>query len=234
VITAPATTPNVERGVVALRRRIFSGELAPGRPLPEVALAAELEVSRNTLREILLVLASQGLVRHAPNKSASVVQLGVRDARDIYLVRKLIETAAIERAATDPNPNLEPLSDALDRLQAATDARDLELLVETDLAFHRCLAAQLGSDRLSGLFHTIETQLRLAFSIVAFADREYEHPEPVVAEHRQLYDLVRRGHVDRAKQALLEHLTKYESRLVAVLVEHESRQDQSAERSGRP
>ena len=225
MISAPATTPNVERGVVALRRRILSGELAPGLPLREVALAAELEVSRNTLREILLVLGSQGLVRHAPNKSASVVRLGVRDARDIYCVRKLIETAAIERAAADPNPNLAPLSDALERLQSATDARDLALLVETDLAFHRCLAALLGSDRLSELFQTIETQLRLAFSIVAFADREYEHPEPLVAEHRQLYDLVRRGHVDRAKQALLEHLTKYESRLVAVLVEHESQQD---------
>jgi hypothetical protein len=30
--------------------------------------------------------------------------------------------------------------------------------------------------------------------------------------------------VDRAKQALLEHLTKYESRLVAVLVEQESKE----------
>ena len=143
--------------------------------------------------------APRGSCRHAPNKSASVVRLGVRDARDIYCVRKLIETAAIERAAADPNPNLAPLSDALERLQSATDARDLALLVETDLAFHRCLAALLGSDRLSELFQTIETQLRLAFSIVAFADREYEHPEPLVAEHRQLYDLVRRGHVDRAK-----------------------------------
>jgi DNA-binding GntR family transcriptional regulator len=227
VIASSATTPNVERGVVALRRRILSGELAPGRPLREVALAGELEVSRNTLREILLVLGSEGLVRHAPNRSASVVELGVRDARDIYLVRRLVEVAAIERAASDPKPNLQPLSDALERLEGAARARDLERLVDTDLAFHRSLAALLGSERLSALFHAIETQLRLAFSIVAFADREYEQPEPLVAEHRHLYDLARRGHVDRAKQALVEHLATYESRLVTVLVEHEAGQEET-------
>jgi DNA-binding GntR family transcriptional regulator len=227
VIASSATTPNVERGVVALRQRILSGELAPGLPLREVALAGELEVSRNTLREILLVLGSEGLVRHAPNRSASVVELGVRDARDIYLVRRLVEVAAIERAASDPAPNLQPLSDALERLEDAARARDPERLVDTDLAFHRSLAAVLGSDRLSALFRAIETQLRLAFSIVAFADREYEHPDPLVAEHRHLYDLARRGHVERAKQALVEHLATYESRLVTVLVEHESSQEAS-------
>jgi DNA-binding GntR family transcriptional regulator len=222
VITAAHPESNLGRGVSALRRRILAGEVRPGRPLREVALAAELGVSRNTLREILLVLASEGLVQHVPHHGARVVQLGVRDARDIYLVRQLVESAAIEHAASRPAEASEYLSPALGRLEDAAAAHDLDQLVETDLGFHRSLAAVLESDRLAALFRTIETQLRLAFSIVAFADREYEEPEPLVQEHRELHELIVAGQAERAKEALRAHLSKYETRLVAVLREQDS------------
>jgi DNA-binding GntR family transcriptional regulator len=116
----------------------------------------------------------------------------------------------------------EHLSAAVERLEGAAAAYDLDRLVEADLGFHRSLAAMLESDRLAALFRTIETQLRLAFSIVAFADREYERPEPLVEEHHRLQTLITGGDVDRAKGALLEHLAKYEARLIAVLREHEA------------
>jgi DNA-binding GntR family transcriptional regulator len=163
VISATHSESNVGRGVSALRRRILAGEVRPGWPLREVALAAELGVSRNTLREVLLVLASEGLVQHVPHHGARVVPLGVRDARDIYLVRQLIESAAVERAATRPQEASEYLSAAVGRLEAAAAAHDLDQLVEADLGFHRSLAAVLESDRLSAVFRRIETQLLLAF-----------------------------------------------------------------------
>jgi DNA-binding GntR family transcriptional regulator len=217
-----ATESNVGRGVAALRGRILAGEVRPGGPLREVSLAAELGVSRNTLREILLVLASEGLVQHVPHHGARVVQLGVRDARDIYLVRQVIESAAIERAAARPLEAAEYLSAAVARLEDAAAAHDLDKLVEADLGFHRSVAAVLESDRLLALFRTIEAQLRLAFSIVAFVDQEYERPEPLVDEHRELQELITGGDAVRAKEALLEHLAKYETRLIAVLRDQEA------------
>jgi DNA-binding GntR family transcriptional regulator len=222
MISAAGAESNVGRGVATLRRRILAGEPRPGRPLREVSLAAELGVSRNTLREILLVLASEGLVEHVPHHGARVVQLGVRDARDIYLVRRVIESAAIERAASRPLEVTEYLSAAIDRLEGAAAAHDLDLLVDADLGFHRSLAAVLESDRLARVFSTIETQLRLAFSIVAFADREYEQAEPLVEEHRELQELIIAGDVGRAKDALHQHLAKYETRLISVLREDEA------------
>ncbi len=222
MISAAHSESNVGRGASALRRRILTGEVKPGRPLREVSLAADLGVSRNTLREILLVLASEGLVQQVPHHGARVAQLGVRDARDIYRVRRVIESAAIERAASRPLEASEYLSAAVRRLEDAAAAHDLDHLVEADLGFHRSLAAVLESDRLSALFRTIEAQLRLAFSIVAFADREYEQPEPLVEEHRGLHGLIVAGDVNEAKEALRTHLMKYETRLVAVLREQES------------
>ena len=40
-------------------------------------------------------------------------------------------------------------------------------------------------------------------------------------EHRRLQKVITGGDVDRAKEALLEHLAKYETRLIAVLREQE-------------
>jgi DNA-binding GntR family transcriptional regulator len=222
VISAAHSESNVGRGVSALRRRILAGEVLPGRPLREVALAAELGVSRNTLREILLVLASEGLVQHVPHHGARVVQLGVRDARDMYLVRHVIECAAVERAASRPLEASEYLTAAVERLEDAAAAHDLDRLVEADMGFHRSLVAVLDSDRLSAVFRTIEAQLRLAFSIVAFVDREYEQPEPLVEEHRRLQELIAAGDVTGAKDALRDHLARYETRLISVLREHEA------------
>jgi DNA-binding GntR family transcriptional regulator len=133
----------------------------------------------------------------------------------------VIESAAVERAASRPAEAAEYLAPAVERLERAAEAHDLDELVEADLGFHRALASVLESDRLSALFRTIETQLRLAFSIVAFADREYERPEPLVDEHRQLYELIAGGDLDHAKAALVAHLAKYETRLIAVLHEQE-------------
>ena len=58
----------------ALRDRILAGELRPGRPLREIALAASLDVSRNSLREGLRLLSAEGLITQIPNKGAAVGQ----------------------------------------------------------------------------------------------------------------------------------------------------------------
>ncbi|MDX6534366.1 MAG: hypothetical protein QOJ13_3341 [Gaiellales bacterium] len=215
-----------------LRKRILTGAIRPGSPLREVALARELGISRNTFREAIQALVFDGLVRHAPNRGATVARLGVDDAHDIYTVRRTLELAALERAVASRPADLRPLGDALGELERAAADHDWERLVEADLCFHRRLVDVLGSARLSGFFRTVETQIRLAFSIVAYADREYEHPAPLIEEHRDLFDVILRGQLDVARPMLIEHLAKYERRLVAVLADHEGRQAAEASDAG--
>src|SRR6266566_4908415 len=62
-----------------LRERIVEGELPPGTPLRDVALSAELGVSRNTLREALLALHEEGLVVQQLHKGTTVRTLSAAD-----------------------------------------------------------------------------------------------------------------------------------------------------------
>jgi DNA-binding GntR family transcriptional regulator len=217
-ISSPAdSTPDHVAG--ALRRRILTGELVPGTPLREVAVAREYGISRNTFRETIRLLVFDGLVQHLPNRGATVARIGAADGRDIYAVRSVLETAAVERAVRCRPADLTMLGAALADLEKAAASRNLERLVETDLNFHRRLVDVLGSDRMSAWFTTIMSQLRLAMCIVAYVDNEYDDPAPLVEEHRRLFDAIVGADPTLATSLLAAHLEKYGSRCVAVLRE---------------
>ncbi len=219
-----ARSSAVEQLADALRERILRGELASGAPLREAAVAAASGVSRNTVREVLLLLTSEGLVQHEPHRGAFVARLTATDIRDLYTVRRVLEFAAIDAAAVDPAPDLTPLRGALDSLAAAAAAGDWLALVEADLQFHARVVDLQHSARLSRSFGAIEAELRLGFAIVAFVDREFVEPQALVDEHRRLLDLIAARRADDAKALLEEHLVGYRERLVEVIAKESSRE----------
>ncbi|MGH3317393.1 MAG: GntR family transcriptional regulator, partial [Nocardioidaceae bacterium] len=86
-------TSTVERVTDELRRALFEGELAPGMPLREVALADQIGVSRSTIREALSVLVAEGLVTRVPNRGVAVTTLSREDVRDVLRARAALEAA---------------------------------------------------------------------------------------------------------------------------------------------
>lgn len=52
----------------ALRQKIIAGELLPGARLSERELTSQLDISRNTLREVFRLLTQEGLLRYQPNR----------------------------------------------------------------------------------------------------------------------------------------------------------------------
>jgi DNA-binding GntR family transcriptional regulator len=93
----PVTLP--AKAVDALRQMILDGELAPGARLSERALGERLGVSRTPLREALRMLASEGLVRHEPNRGAVVAPLDRADIEATFELLAALEGLAGELAA---------------------------------------------------------------------------------------------------------------------------------------
>ena len=81
-----------------LRNDITGGALPPGQRLSETRLAADLGVSRNTLREVFRLLTREGLLRHEPNRGVFVAVPSMASIVDIYRVRRLIEVPALAHA----------------------------------------------------------------------------------------------------------------------------------------
>jgi DNA-binding GntR family transcriptional regulator len=201
----------------AIREQVLRGAIPPGTPLREAQLVASAGVSRTTAREALRLLVFQGLVQHSPHRGAIVRQLSAADVRDIYRVRRVIESAAIDAARASSAERQAALTTALDDLERAAGAREWAGLVEADLAFHRALVGLLMSERLDRMQRSLELELRLAFSITAFVDREFEDPAPIVEDHRLILRYLRDGDIERCRSRLLAHLDKHENGVIRAL-----------------
>ena len=94
-----AATPVRAQVFRQLEKAILDGDLAPGTSLTEVKLSQELGVSRTPIREALMQLELEGLVKTTHNKRAVVVGISGGDVNDIYLIRTRIEGLAARRAA---------------------------------------------------------------------------------------------------------------------------------------
>jgi DNA-binding GntR family transcriptional regulator len=108
----------------ALREKILRGELRPGTPLQEVAMAASIGVSRNTLREAIRLLVHEGLVRHSVHRGAAVTELSEEDIADIYQVRKVLETAGVKAARRANKKQIDRLGAIVDEIKAAVESRN--------------------------------------------------------------------------------------------------------------
>ena len=129
----------------------------------------------------------------------------------------MIEGAAVEAAGAGAPERHAALAVAFDDLRAAARDRDWTGLVEADLAFHRALVGLLMSERLDRMQRSLELELRLAFSISAFVDREFEDPAPIVEDHRLILEHLRSGDTERCRQRLLAHLDKHETGVIRAL-----------------
>ena len=201
-----------ERAADALRALLIEGRLQPGSRLSEEAFAAGLNVSRNTLREALRLLAHEGLVVHELNRGVFVRQLGADDIRSIYQVREIIEIAAVRNTETHTQAGISRARLAVTQALAASEAEDWAGVGTSNMNFHTALAALAGNSRVDRMIRQTLAELRLAFSVMKPL-REFHKPYlPVnvrICQHLEAGDgdaagAELRTYLDRARDQLID------------------------------
>ncbi len=192
-----------EQAAAAVREAILSGRIPPGTPLREAALAAELGVSRNTIREAGRVLGSEGLVRHQMNRGIVVADITGRDVSDIYAARAAVEMAGVEALTSHRDPAVyQRLADLVDQIERAFSRGDVAAVLDGDRLFHATLVAATASPRLCRFHAQLQQEQRLALALAERSSRELGR---AADNHRQLLDALR-SHPARARAQLTAHL----------------------------
>jgi DNA-binding GntR family transcriptional regulator len=207
VPTAPARAADV------LRTAIFEGRFAPGTPLPEVALAASLRVSRSTVREALRVLVAEHLLTVETHKGAAVRALTEADVLDVYAGRRMVELSALDTPAARDLP-ADAFAGPLGEGDAAAAAGDWLAVGTANLRFHAELAGLHGSPRVSEFFARLMTELRLGF--LALPEPEALH-DPYLAQNHALAALLRAGDRDAARGELAAYLDDAAAQVAAAV-----------------
>lgn len=168
-----------------LKTLIIEVRLPPEAPLDERSLAEELGVSRTPVREALRRLALEGWVVWPERRQAFVRGITPNDAREIFMVRDMMETRAIDTVFDTKEPRF--LAGQLVPLvtQMHENAADHVAFIRADMAFHSLIIEFTGNSRLYDLWQRISGEVMRIAIYSLYGERK---PELVYKEHEALIE----------------------------------------------
>jgi len=196
--------PTAQEAVLAeLRRMLVTGELAPGTPVRQEALAERLGVSRVPLREALKVLEGEGHVVYAAHRGYVVAELSVDDLVEVYRLRELLEAEAIRAAvARLVDSDVDALRAAAGAVDDADASGDVAAITAANRAFHFLLFDAAGMPRLTRtlrqLWDATDVYRSVYFSEAPNRARVHD-------EHASLIEALARRDADAAVAAQAAH-----------------------------
>jgi DNA-binding GntR family transcriptional regulator len=153
-----------DRAYAYVRGEIMARRMAGNDLVSEGQIADAVGVSRTPVREALLRLQAEGLLRLLPKRGALVLPVTAEEMADVLETRRLVETFAARKIVTDgPVGSLvAALNRHLDDMRAAAKRRDTAAYVEADRAFHLEMVAAAGNEILTSLYRSLrDRQLRM-------------------------------------------------------------------------
>ena len=196
--------PTAQEAVLAeLRRLLVTGELAPGAPVRQEAVAERLGVSRVPVREALKVLEGEGALVYAPHRGYVVSELSVDDLVEVYRLRELLEAEAIRVAVPRlTDLDVDTIAAAAQAVDASGRADDLAAMTAANRDFHFLLFDAAGMPRLSRTLRQLwdATDVYRAVYFGATGNRER-----VRDDHAELLAALRHRDVRRAVAAQKSH-----------------------------
>ena len=192
-----------------IRGQILDGTLRPGERLVEDRLSAELGVSRVPVREALLGLSIEGLVKLEPRRGASVAAVTPETVAELVEVRTLLEALNARLAARRHDPAIIALlQDTLRRGNEAAQSGSAEELARLNGEFHDRLAEASRNSVLSDIMRSLRERTSLAFSLNGRARAREDWKEhagvlaAVIDGDEELAALLAARHVKNAAEAI--------------------------------
>jgi GntR family transcriptional regulator of gluconate operon len=186
-----------------LRYAIISREFKPGQHLPELTLAERFGVSRVPIREALIRLDHEGLVRAEPRRGAFVVGMSLADIRELYEVRAILEVRGAQMAASAATPdNIASLRHIIQRFNTEGKGGDSQALAAVDIAFHREVMAAAHHRRLLATWDPLSGMIQTLLTLT----NERSNKSRILSAHRPLATAIAAGDAIAAEKATLTSL----------------------------
>lgn len=202
-IDHPVTTLR-ELAVDRLRQAIVTGRFASGERLVERALCDQLGVSRSIVREAIRYLEAEGLVEIMPRTGPAVARLDWADARQIYDIRRKLESdAAAECARNADDAVIARLRQAFDGLTRAFDDGSTTQLYAATTAFYEVIFDAAGHNIAWDIVQRLNGRIsRLRALTLASTNRRTSGP----AHMARICDAICAKDPDAAAAAVNDHL----------------------------
>jgi DNA-binding GntR family transcriptional regulator len=196
--------PAADRVYAHVKQGVLDRRYEGGTLLTEGELAEAAGVSRTPVREALLRLEAEGLIRLYPKKGALVLPVSAQEIADVVETRLMVEEHAARKAVPAPAGLVERLAELLEKQKAQAAAGDYAGAAVTDRCFHAEIVRSGGNEILSRLYDQLrDRQLRMGVAVMQ------SHPDRVaktLSEHAELLEALRSGDAEAAVAVVGRHV----------------------------
>ncbi|MFZ2990385.1 GntR family transcriptional regulator [Ideonella sp.] len=207
---SPTADTSTERIVQAVSQAIVERRLMPGTKLVEQQIADLFEVSRTVVRQALHQLSRDRLVTLSPAKGARVREPSVAEARQVFEVRAMLESAMLRQLSAVITPDqVAQLQMHLAEEAAAVARSDVTGRTRLLADFHSLLARMLGNEVLAELLQDLLSRS----SLIALMYQSAHSAEHSAHEHQAIVEALARHDGDAAVALMTEHLNQVERNL---------------------
>ncbi|MEM7472375.1 MAG: GntR family transcriptional regulator [Pseudomonadota bacterium] len=199
-----------EEIVVQLTEAVHEHRIQPGAKLREDEVGDIFGVSRTLVRQALRAMEHSGLVRIERNKGAFVAKPTLKEAREVFEARALLEPSTARAAAARATPqDIALLEQHIIDEHAALERAEAGLALKLSGDFHVAIARIADQE-------TIEQFLRQLVSRSSLVIALYWRRRNALCEsnaHHALVDALRNGDGDTAEDLMKGHLLDLLSQL---------------------
>lgn len=214
--TRPAKLSLTDQAYHRIRREIMACNLEPGLEFTELDIAERFAMSKTPVREALLRLQFEGLVKSYPRRGYMVEPIKISDINEIFDTRIVLEGGAMDLAVQRATQQ------DIDELHTiARSISDAVYRVEPDRSnnvnnmFHERLVIAARNTRLHRSVVQMLNELERFFYIEAQATTAY----PVqYASHLDIVAALEKRDATAARAAIVDHIEGTRHVLLASLV----------------
>lgn len=194
----------------ALTRAIVEHRLRPGAKLGEQKLADHFGVSRTLVRQALFQLTQSRLVTLEPARGAFVSTPSVQEAREVFAVRRMLESEMTRAFVAQVTPaKIKALRAHVAAERAALAGTDVGRRTELLGDFHVRMAELMGNAVLAQLLGDLSSRCALIMLMHQSASAAAHSHE----EHAQIVAALAARDAERAVRLMQEHLLHVEAGL---------------------
>ncbi|MBL6982620.1 MAG: GntR family transcriptional regulator [Anaerolineales bacterium] len=182
-----------------IRRTIIMGHRKPGDRFNVEELADHYQTSITPIRDALQMLGQEGLVTIKPRSGYFVTRITLKELRDMFDLRNILELAAIERTVERITPErLEELK-MIHAGYTGDDEESYDRYTEENRRFHYLLAAASGNHELARtLGHLLDRLAR--FMVLRHAGMTM--PET----HARILEALQERDIDESRRVLFDDI----------------------------
>jgi DNA-binding GntR family transcriptional regulator len=199
-----------------LRRSIIMGHRDSGTRLNVDELANEYNTSVTPVRDALQMLNHEGLVDIKPRSGYFVVQITLKQLRELLDIRRLLELTAVERAAKRANPELIQEMRTVHVGYTGDDDEAYDRYTDENRHFHYLVGKASGNNELAEMIGKLHDQLA-RFMVMRRAGPILER------NHSRIIDAIEAGDVEAARQALLDDIDPAHDAILDDVLEGEAK-----------